>query len=168
MKFIFLLIGTICVLYFSACNKNCTTDPGFFVGYNGFNTTDLHQIIIKAYSKSTHFATLSSVTILGDTATLLPYISADTTFSTITAPSPTETIYAGISPDYDYIIDFPATNEHDTIRDISFHSEKVSVFVSDYSCDNKASYYINDSSKSYPGYFAKHGNQQVVIINIYK
>ncbi len=136
------------VLALSSCTTKCSYNPGLWVRFNGFDTSDLGTIITTQYNKGTNNATLKKVYI-NDTSRIKGTFG-DTVYNYFNYfydfPYQLE-----ILSDYDYTIYLPKVGKTVKITDISYDQLSGSPACC-WECSNSVNYTIDGVQKHIQGY----------------
>ncbi|MGN6568215.1 MAG: hypothetical protein ACTHJ0_09695 [Flavipsychrobacter sp.] len=138
-----------------ACKVKCNSNPGFCLNYDGFDSVEKSVAILEVYQKSTNFTVREQVYQLADTYK----VSNDTTYQQ----------YFQLDVNHDYIVNLPLAKRIFKIRDLTYHQISGPYPGSDWTCDNAASWYVNDVAHGFGGVEPeKHGYDQCATIYLYK
>lgn len=138
-----------------SCKVKCNSNPGFCLNYDAFDSVEKSVVILEVYQKSTNFTVREQVYQIADTYK----VSNDTTYQQ----------YFQLDVNHDYIIDLPLAKRNFKIRDLAYHQISGPYPGSDWTCDNAASWYINDTLQAFNGIAPiKHGYDQCAAIELKK
>jgi len=155
MKNTLLLSILILIIFLNSCKVKCNDNPGFCLNYDGFDSTERSVVVLETYQKSTNFAIRTGIFEQSNTYK----VSNDTTYQQ----------YLNIDIDHDYIVDLPLAKRSFKIRDLSYHQISGPYPGSDWTCDNAASWYVNDQAQSFGGVAPiKHGYSECAMITLKK
>jgi|GEM_PF-5092733 len=155
MKNAYLMMLFALIISSSSCNVKCTTNPSFCLSYVGFNNTEQSVVVYEEYQKNTNFTVRTGIYEYASKYR----VSNDTTYE--------PDLY--ILSDHDYIIDLPLAGRSFKIRDLSYEQISGPYPGSDWTCDNAAWWYVNDTPQTYSGTApVKHGSDQCAMIELKK